>query len=105
MGTSPIVLLPTTTWVPPGARLIPVPEIVTAGPPGASVSLPATYCDALFAVKVSAPTVNAGAPAELRTIVLPAMMIALAEGARDTSVPCTLIGGAPGVSVWPPTTY
>ena len=48
---------------------------------------------------------NAGAPAELNTIVLPAMMIALAEGARDTSVPCMLIGGAPGVSVWPPTTY
>ena len=104
-GTSPIVLLPTTIWVPLGARLIPVPETVTAAPPGTSVSPPPTYCDALSAVKVSAPTVNAGAPAELRTIVLPAMTIALAEGARDTSVPCMLIGGAPGVSVWPPTTY
>ena len=91
--------------MPLGARLTRVPEMVIAGPPGVSVCPPATYCDALLVVKVSAPTVNAGALAELRTIVLLATTIALAEGARDTSVPCTLIGGAPGVSVWPPTTY
>lgn len=82
-----------------------VPEIVTAGPPGVSVCSPATYCDALLAVKISAPAVKAGTLVELRAIVLPAMTIALAEGARETLVPCTLIGGAPGVIVWPATTY
>ena len=82
-----------------------VPEIVTAGPPGVSVCPPATYCDALLALTISAPTVNSGALVALRPIVLPAMTIALAEGARDTSVPCMLIGGAPGARVWPATTY
>ena len=82
-----------------------VPEIVTAGAPGVSVCPPTTYIDALLAVTTSPPTVNAGALVELSTIVLPAMTIALAEGARDTSVPCTLIGRAPGMSVWPATTY
>lgn len=87
------------------ARLIREPDIVTAAPPGANVCPPAMYCDALLTVKVSAPTVKAGAPAELRIIVLPAMTSALADGASETTVPCTIIGGAPGVSVWPPTTY
>ena len=105
MGTSPIVLLPTTTSMPLGARLMRVPETVTAGPPGVSVCPPTTYCDVLLAVTISAPAVNPGALVELKVIVLPAMTIALAEGARETSVPCTLIGGAPGVIVWPATTY
>ncbi len=76
-----------------------VPEIVTAGPPGVSICPFATYCDALLAVTTSAPTVNAGALVALRTNVLPAITIALADGARETSVPCTLIAGAPGASV------
>ena len=76
-----------------------VPEIVTAGPPAVSVCPSRTYCDALLAVTISDPTVNTGALGELRAIVLPAITMALAEGARDTLVPCTLIGGAPGVSV------
>ena len=76
-----------------------VPESVIAAPPGARVCPSTTYCDSLLAVTVLDPTVNAGALVELRTIVLPAITTALAEGARDTSVPCTLIGGAPGVSV------
>ena len=99
LGASPIVLLPTTTWVPLGARLTRVPEIVTAGPPGVSVCPSTTYCDALLAVTTLDPTVNAGALVELRAIVLPATTMALADGASDTSVPCTLIAGAPGVSV------
>ena len=37
VGVSPIVLLPTTIWLPLEARLIRVPETVTAGPPGVSV--------------------------------------------------------------------
>ena len=100
VGTSPIVLLPMTTWVPLGAILMGVPETVIAEPPGISVCPSTTYCDALLAVTISDPTVNAGAPlVELRTIVLPAITMALAEGASDTCVPCTLIAGAPGVSV------
>ena len=98
-GSSPIVLLPTTTSLPLGARLMRVPEIVTAGPPAVSVWPSTTYCDALFAVTTSDPTVNAGALAELRAIVLPAITMALAEGAREILVPCTLIASAPGVSV------
>lgn len=78
---------------------------MTAGPPGISVCPPATYRDALLEVTISAPTVNPGVLVGLNAIVLPAIMIALAEGARDTSVPCILIGGAPGVIVWPATTY
>ena len=104
-GTSPIVLLPTKTWLPLGARLMRVPDIVTAGPPGMSVCPSITYCDALFAVIVSDPTVKAGALVECRAMVLPAITIALAEGASDTLVPSMLITGAPGVSVWPATTY
>ena len=99
LGASPTVLLPTTTWVPLGARLTRVPETVTAGPPGVSVWPSITYCDALLAVTTSDPTVNAGELVELRAIVLPATTMALAEGASDTSVPWTLIAGAPGVSV------
>ena len=99
VGASPIVLLPTKTWVPLGARLIGVPETVTAEPPGVSVCPSTTYCDAVFAVTISDPTVNAVAPLELRGIVLPAITMALAEGTSDTSVPWTLIAGAPGISV------
>lgn len=100
VDTSPIVLLPTTTWLPLEARLIRVPEIVTARPPGVSVWPFSTYCDALLAVTISDPTVNAGARLlELRIIVLPAITMTFAEGASDTCVPCMLIGGAPGVSV------
>ena len=98
-GSSPIVLPPTTTSLPLGARLMRVPEIVIAGPPAVSVCPSTTYCDALFAVTISDPTVNGSALGELRAIVLPAITMALAEGARETSVPCTLIAGAPGVSV------
>ena len=104
-GASPIVLLPTIICVPSGARLIGVPETVIAGAPGVSIRPAIVYSELLFAVIISAPTVNAGALVELRTIVLPAMTIALPEGARETSVPCRLIGGAPGVSVWLPTRY
>ena len=99
LGASPIMLLPTTTWVPLGARLTRGPAIVTAGPAGVSVCPSTTYCDALLAVTTLDPTVNAGALVELRAIVLPATTMALADGASDTSVPCTLIAGAPGVSV------
>ena len=99
MGPSAIVLLSTITCAPFGARLSRVPETVTAGPPGTSVCPPATYRDALLAVTISASTVNPGALGGLNAIVLPAMTIALAEGATDTSVPCILIGGAPGVIV------
>ena len=105
VGPSAIVLLPMTTCVPLGPRLSRVPETVTAGPPGTSVCPLTTYCDALLAVTISAPTVNPGTLVELRAMVLPAMTIALAESARETSVPCMLIGGAPGVIVWPATTY
>ena len=99
MLSSPMVLLPTMTWVPLGARLTWVPETVTGGPPGVSVCPSTTYFEALLAVTISDPTVNASALVELRAIVLPATTMALAEGASDTSVPCTLIAGAPGVSV------
>ena len=105
MGPSAIVLLPTITCAPSGPRLSRVPETVTAGPPGTSVCPPATYRDALLAVTISAPTVKAGALVGLNAIVLPAMTIALAEGATETSVPCIVMGGAPGVIVWPATTY
>ena len=49
-GERPMVLLPTTTCEPKGARLIGVPDTVTAGAPGTIIWLPTTNCDAELAV-------------------------------------------------------
>ena len=84
---SPTVLVPMTTSVPLGARLTRVPETVTAGPPGISVCPFTTYCDALLAVTISDPTVNAGVRVDISATVLSAITMALAEGASDTLVP------------------
>ena len=49
-GIRRIVLSSITAWVPEGARLIVLPKTVIAGPPGMSVLLPNTYCEAEFSV-------------------------------------------------------
>src|SRR5204862_5751193 len=52
------VLDPTTTAVPPGARLIGVPAVVMAGPPGETVWPPTAKPPAEFAVMVWPPAVR-----------------------------------------------
>ena len=49
-GVSSFVLLPMTTCVAAGARLIGVPDTAISGPPGMSVWPAITYSELLFAV-------------------------------------------------------
>ena len=53
-----IVLVPITTCIAEGSKLIGVPEMITAGAPGVIVWPLTTYCDALLAVITSLPTVK-----------------------------------------------
>ena len=51
-GDRSLVLLPMTTCVAAGARLMGVPETVIAEPPGIRVLLAITYAPAVLAVKI-----------------------------------------------------
>lgn len=107
-GVMDIVLVPITTAVAPGARLIGVPETVIAEPPGTRVWVPMTKLLAAFAVIVSEPTVitgglGGGFGGVIATVLGPTAM-AVAPGARLTGVPETVISGPPGTRVCDPTT-
>lgn len=98
-----IVTLPMMIFDADGARLIGVPEIVTAGAPGATVWLPITYSEALLGKIVSPPNVRGcrGLGAVAKGIVIPSITAFDAEGARLMGVPDTVIAGEPAASVWP----
>ena len=106
--SSGIVLVPITTFLVDGSRLIGVPDMITAGAPGVIVWPLTTYCDALLAVTTSFPIVNDGkadGDSSPSGIVLVPITTFLADGPRLIGVPDMNTAGAPGVIVWPLTTY
>ena len=94
---------PMTNAVAEGRREMGVPDIVIAEPPDINVCVPMINSEAELAVMVEpAMVMIAGEGTGLRLIVDEPMMTAEAEGARETGVPDTVIGGPPGTSVWVP---
>ena len=103
-GNRDTVLLPMTTRVAPGARLMGVPDTVIVGDPGVSVWPQITYAPAALAVNVWEPIVKGGRESGAvgkRVMVLLPMTARVAPGARLMGVPDTVIAGDPGMSVWP----
>lgn len=89
-----------------GARLIGVPDIVIAEPPGNNVWEPMINSAFEFAVMIEDPNVIEGSAGRAgdglaRLIVVLPMMISDAEGARLIFVPDNDIAGPPGTSVCP----
>lgn len=105
---SGIVLVPITTFLVEGSRLIGVPDMVMAGAPGVIVWPFTTYCEALSGVMTSLPKVNDGkadGSGSLSGTVWVPITTFFAEGARLIGVPDMVTAGAPGVIVWPLTIY
>ena len=100
------VLPPMTIAVAEGARLICVPPIVKAGPPGDSVWPEIRNWDLELAVMIDEPRVMDRAwregAAAITAVLLP-MTIAVAEGARLNFVPPIVKAEPPGDRVWPET--
>lgn len=97
------VMLPTTIFDADGARLIGVPETVTAGAPGMIVWLPIIYSEALLG--------NTGFPPNVRACsviggvgngrILPPNSAFDADEGRLMGVPDTMMAGDPAPRVWP----
>jgi hypothetical protein len=106
VGVMPRVLVPMTTAVALGAKLIGVPETVIWGPPGIRVWVPMMKLFAVFAVSVCEPSVMSGGlggeATPVTATVFPPMAIAVALGAKLIGVPETVISGPPGLRVLVP---
>jgi len=84
-----------------GAKPIGVPDTVMAET-GLRIGVPKMYWEALFAVTATPPTVIAGSggfASYPSGVVLPPMIVWIAEGASDTGVPAIVICGPPGIRV------